>query len=115
MGEAEIFAACERGDLAQIRLLLHSKNVNIRNQQGNTPLALVARQGSLPATRFLLTLGANSNAVNEVNFTQASQSVLFQAANLGQANIIRELIDHGADVEAEDRVSAIDSGAGQRS
>ena len=54
MGDQEIFTACETGDLAKIRLLIHSKNVNLRNGQGNTPLAVVAKHGLTPAARYLL-------------------------------------------------------------
>jgi len=77
-------------------LLRAGANVNAANDLGVTPLAL-ASSSSMAST--LLAAGANPNIV-----TSTGASPLMAAARRGQADMVRALLEHGADVNAKENV-----------
>src|SRR5215469_4185627 len=70
-------------------------NVNAANDLGVTPLALAS--SSAVANR-LLVAGANPNLV-----TTAGVSPLMNAALAGRTDIVQALLEHGADVNAQEK------------
>lgn len=62
---ADLFAACEAGDVDRIKDLLdRGAHVNARNQNGETPIMVAAGLLYPDAVRLLITRGADVNAEN---------------------------------------------------
>jgi ankyrin repeat protein len=81
------------GNLRRMRWLhFAGAKINVRTSLGN-PLFLAAGAGKLKAVRYLLDEGA------EVNAREAGGSTaLIEAAYSGQADVIKELLLRGADI-----------------
>jgi len=78
-------------DLQTAQRLLHSgANANAANRYGVTPLSLAATNRNAAMAEALLNAGADANA-----------KVLMTAARTGNREIVRLLIEHGADVNAK--------------
>ena len=74
---------------------------NAAGPDGQTPLMIVARTANVAAAKLLLDKGANPN----VKEAQRGQTALMWAAASSQGPMMRELLAHGAEVDAK---SAID-------
>ena len=61
------FGACERGDLQAIKQAIRKVNVNEKNENGYSGLALAVRNGNLEIVCELLKENADVNSINEVN------------------------------------------------
>lgn len=60
---------------------------------GNTPLMQAAADGDVPLVKLLLQFGADPNALNEERENPLGFAVTWQ-----KPNVIRALVEHGADV-----------------
>jgi ankyrin repeat protein len=69
---------------------------NTKNPEGETPLMAVARSGKVEAARLLLEARADINAREE----WGGQSALMWAAAQSQAEMVKFLASHGADLNA---------------
>lgn len=127
-----IIQAVQNDDRAAIAELLKRKvDVNVREEDGATPLAWAAVRGNVEITRLLLRAGAKPNLRNEqgidalylaiVNGSPAIVKLLLEnsadanaaredgetrlmtAARLGQLEVVKMLLDHGADVNAREK------------
>jgi ankyrin repeat protein len=67
--------------------------VDIRDDQGNTPLHVAARRGDVTAVRELLERGADANATNNAKATPLLYGT-------GNDAIVRALLEHHASTEA---------------
>ena len=95
-GATPLSAAAESGDARMIELLLQAgADVESANPEGQTALMAVARTGHIDAARILLRKGANPNAREH----WGGQTALMWAAAQSQPQMIRFLIDHGAQVD----------------
>jgi ankyrin repeat protein len=93
-GATPLHVAARTGDLGILKKLLsRSRDVNVRDQDGNTPLMSAA--GNADLLRALLDAGADVNAVNKRGQPTLTASVSSPAA-------VRLLIERGADVNARD-------------
>jgi ankyrin repeat protein len=83
-------------------LLDHGAKVDIKNDQGATPLHVVSgskySQDGVHVAQLLLDHGADANARRNDHSTP-----LHGLAFSGRLNIVRVLLDHGAKADAEDR------------
>ncbi len=96
--DAGIFAAADRGDLAEVRRLLGAGEVGTTNRDGRTALYCAAAGSGPPAARlgvasFLLDRGADPNQAN-----LAGDAPLLWAADHGEVEMARLLLDRGANV-----------------
>jgi ankyrin repeat protein len=85
-------------NLEKTRLLLdHGADVNAKSDNARTPLMIAAtRHGSAPVLQLLLDRGASPSAQAPSLF--GVMTPLAEAAYAGDADAMRTLIDHGADV-----------------
>ena len=113
-GDTTLIEAAQSGDIEIMRLLMESgANVNcISPLLGETPLHYAAASGNVSAVTLLLAKDANPNAALK-NLTMvrggstldagiSKQTPLMWAAPTGSPELIRALIDAGANVNAQD-------------
>ena len=104
LGVTPLSLACANRNAAIVAKLLAAKaNPNRVSASGVAPLMVAARVGSLAAVNALVAAGASVNA------TEASQgqTALMWAAAQRHPDVVRALIEHGADVHARSRVSRL--------
>lgn len=90
----ELFAASESGDTERVREFLEAgANVNVKNNEGCTPLHLAASYGHPDTCEALINAGADVNTGNDWKETP-----LLWAARAGHLETCKLLIDAGADV-----------------
>ncbi len=95
----DILEVIQDGRLAVLRKLLASgAAVNVRNDEGETPLAVAVRSKRKEMVRLLLAAAAEVNAADG-----HGQTPLLAAADLGDPEFARLLLDAGADVNARDQ------------
>ena len=85
------------------RLLELGANPNAASETGVTPLMRAARTGSVAAVRALLSRNANVNAVE----TERKQTALMWAASQRHPEVVKLLLDRGADVRARTGVRTL--------
>jgi ankyrin repeat protein len=99
-GATPLWLAAAHGDAAVVQALLKGgADANEPLPLGRRPLMLAARSGDLGTVRALLERGAEVNASE----TQRGTTALMQAADQGHAAVLKELIQHGANVAAVSR------------
>jgi ankyrin repeat protein len=129
-GPAIIQAVQNDDRTAMAELLKRKVDVNVREEDGATPLAWAAVRCNVEITRLLLKAGANPNLRNEqgidalylaiANGSPAIAKLLLEngadanaarddgetrlmtAARLGQVDVAKMLLDHGANVDARE-------------
>jgi len=92
------FEALEEGELMKVkRYLERGLGVEVRDEDGNTPLHVAASRGHLHVAKLLVESGADANARD-----RESRAPLHLAALYGHAEVAGLLIGSGADVNAKD-------------
>uniref|UniRef100_A0A8C2TFB7 Kinase D interacting substrate 220 n=1 Tax=Coturnix japonica TaxID=93934 RepID=A0A8C2TFB7_COTJA len=88
----------EEGNVPALKALLEKcRDVDERNENGQTPLMLAAEQGNLEIVQELLKKGANCNLEDADNWT-----ALISAAKEGHTAIVAELLSYGVNLEHRD-------------
>lgn len=96
------------GHLQTVQLLIdQGANVNLRNSEGQTALHSAISRADEALVRLLLQSGAQPNTKLP---GYSTKSVLSAAVVNGHSEIVRMLIDHGAEVVEDDLVKAYDRG-----
>jgi ankyrin repeat protein len=92
-GTADLHRAAKSGDIDSVRKLLDQVfvDINVQNDDGDTPLHYAAYHGRVDITRELLAHGADEKAQNEHGFTPADLAELRGCYNL--ARLIRHWND----------------------
>src|SRR5260370_38547318 len=93
----QYYNAIRSNDMASLRALLRTSDVNARDAHGTTPLMYAAAVGSFEALRALVAAGADVNAKNSFDAT-----ALMGCA--GDIDKCRWLLAEGADVKAKSRL-----------
>jgi glycerophosphodiester phosphodiesterase len=83
-----------------VKLLRITTNVNLKSSYGSTALHIAARKGKSGAATLLLYAGASVN----VTETSRGWTPLFEAAAEGHIQIVRQLIEYGADATVTDHL-----------
>ena len=96
---AEIHDLSQQGDIDSVKALVQGDPglIDLADETGHTPLHYAAASGQTEVAKFLVSEGANVNALNNVN-----QSVLLYAAYFGNAEILDTLIASGARLNDQD-------------
>nr|DBA25791.1 TPA: hypothetical protein GDO54_010138 [Pyxicephalus adspersus] len=98
LGPQNLLAYVEEGNIAALKALLEKcKDVDERNENGQTALMIAAEQGNLEMVQELLRKRANCNLEDVDNWT-----ALISAAKEGHLEIVRELLDCNANLEHRD-------------
>uniref|UniRef100_W5NJH2 Kinase D-interacting substrate 220a n=2 Tax=Lepisosteus oculatus TaxID=7918 RepID=W5NJH2_LEPOC len=88
----------EEENVVALKALLEKyKEVDERNENGQTPLMLAAEQGNLEIVQELLKKGANVN-LDDID----SWTALICASKEGHTEIVKELLSHNANLEHRD-------------
>jgi hypothetical protein len=97
---ASLHEAAEKGDLSRVQQLLASDAnlLEAKNEEGDTPLHKAAAEGHAEVAKFLITQGADVNAVG-----RNDDRPLHRAAFFGRKDVVELLLANGADIEARDR------------
>ncbi|MDQ6665019.1 MAG: ankyrin repeat domain-containing protein [Acidobacteriota bacterium] len=91
------YRAIRGGDIAALRAVLKTSDVNAKDKRGDTALMYSAAYGNLETMRILLAAGADVNAKNAFDAT----ALMWCAGDIGKARL---LIDRGADVNARSKL-----------
>jgi ankyrin repeat protein len=101
-GVTPLYLACQNASAAIIeRLLKAGADANAVSTEGETALMTVARTGVVEAARVLLDHGAKVDAREEWH----GQTALMWAVDEQHPDMVKELIAHGADVNAVSNVN----------
>ncbi|XP_054710914.1 ankyrin repeat domain-containing protein 17-like [Uloborus diversus] len=89
--------ACSHGDLNTVKKLLdEGRNVNEVTEDGESLLSLASSSGYKELAQLLLAMNANVDDRGMKDMTP-----LMEAANAGHLDLVKLLIQHGADVNAQ--------------
>jgi ankyrin repeat protein len=89
-------ALCGFCDLAERLLNAYPQDLNARGGYHETPLHAALDKGHLDIVLFLLNCGADVESRDRLRHT-----AFYKASSRGYAKVLRSLIDHGADPDAE--------------
>jgi uncharacterized protein len=99
-GATPLYAAAANADPSiTVKLMAAGADPNARLLSGETPLMEAARQGNLATIQALLAGGADPKA-QEAN---GGQNALMWAVSQHHADVVDELVKHGADVNAHSK------------
>jgi uncharacterized protein len=103
-GEAAIHIVVKRSDATYLSVLINQPgiNVNIQDRDGNTALIFAAERGWGAGVDALIAKKANVNLANNAGITP-----LIRAIQAHDADIIRTLLDKGADPDRADYGSGL--------
>ena len=99
-GETALIHAVERGEVEVVEALLQAgAHATIRDRKGETALMHALSKSRVDAARLLLLRGkvGDLNAQNE-----NGETLLMRAVNIGDVELVRALLDGGADVSRSD-------------
>jgi ankyrin repeat protein len=104
LGVTPLLLACTNGSAAMVeKLLAAGARADTVASTGESALMTCARAGSVKGVQALLAAGANVN----VKETLRDQTALMWAVAERHAEVVRVLIDHGADINARSRITRL--------
>lgn len=101
-GEGALHIVVKRSDSVYLRVLLQQDdiNANLQDGRGNTALLIAAERGWDEGVQILIKYGANVNLAN-----MSGETPLIRAVQVHDINVVRELLDAGANPDRTDNVT----------
>ena len=98
-GEGALHIVIKRSDATYLTVLINQPdiNVNLQDREGNTPLLIAAERGWEAGVNALVAKNANVNLANSGGVTP-----LIRAVQVHDIEIVRTLLDAGADPDKAD-------------
>ncbi len=95
----DIFSAAKEGNIEEVRRLVESGvDVNVKDNDGRTPLHFAAGLGYIEVVKYLISKGAYVNVKENAH----GATPLHLAAEFGQIEVVKYLISKGAEVNVKD-------------
>ncbi|HRK15030.1 MAG TPA: S8 family serine peptidase [Prosthecobacter sp.] len=85
--KADLHAACEKGDVERVRLLLNDADANAANEHGETPLMLAAKTGNFELCRALLWAGARATT-SDNSGKKVRDHLKMESAGISPVNLL---------------------------
>lgn len=96
----DLVKAAKKCDLDLIRFLVdNGANVNVRNDDGCTPLHFACESGEIDIVEYLVFKGA------DLEVETFEETPLFKAVSQGHSKVVKYLIDNGANIDVRDAYS----------
>jgi uncharacterized protein len=101
-GEGALHIVTRRNDATYLRVLLQQDdiNTNLQDNRGNTALLIAAERGWGEGVQILIKYKANVNLANT-----SGETPLIRAVQVHDINVVRELLDAGANPDRTDNVT----------
>ncbi len=93
----QIVNAAARGESELKQIIARGYDINMTDEDGETPLMRAAERGNLKAVDVLLKAGAKVNMQDK-----DGKTALMEAADDGHNAVVQRLIEAGADINAKD-------------
>jgi len=101
--EGALHIVAKRGDAVYLRFLLQKQaNPNLQDGRGNTPLIVAVNAGFVEAIKILVLYKANVNMGNA-----SGETPLIRAVQLRNAEMVRTLLEAGADPDKADLLAGM--------
>jgi phosphoribosylglycinamide formyltransferase-1 len=103
LNQVQVFECCQIDDVEKLKTLINKNNLEKKDDNGRTPLAVAAYNQCLECLELLLSLGANVNGVNDkgTSIVMYAKTGLLNKDN-PDMKVLRLLIDYGANLNHKD-------------
>lgn len=106
-GETALTYAIQNSEDPLIRVLIDKADINMRDELGNAPLHLALKKEKDDIFKLLLEKNADVNVPGRASAKTNDQTVLFLAVARNNEELVKELLDRGADPNKADSIGAL--------
>ena len=98
-GESSLHQSVRKSQAELVKFLLeHGATIDLPTLAGKTPLMIAVETGSIAITKLLFDHGAKPDFTT----VEEQTSALHRACSSGNLEMVRELLDHGANIDSRD-------------
>ncbi len=106
-GETALTYSIRYKDPKVAKILIENANLNLRDDNGNTPLFVAIKNEKEDLFDLLLEKGADANGSGRASEKTENQTALYVAILQGREDLIRKLLDENADPNIADSTGAL--------